>query len=65
MTKEYIVTAHVNCVVSYKFLIKAEDEYNAVFQLTKSDSNQVESLDHEVIADNEIVRIEHIQEAYS
>ena len=64
MTKEYIVTAHVNCVVSYKFLVKAEDEYNAVFHLTKSDSNQVESLDHEVISDNEIVSIETVKEAY-
>jgi hypothetical protein len=64
MTKEYIVTAHVNCVVSYQFLVKAEDEYNAVFQLTKSDSNQVESLDHEVISDNEIVSIETVKEAY-
>ena len=65
MTKEYIVTAHVNCVVSYQFLVKAEDEYNAVFQLTKSDSNQVESLDHEVISDNEIISIQEVKEAYS
>lgn len=64
MTKEYIVTAHVNCVVSYQFLVKAEDEYNAVFELAKSDSNQIESLDHEVIADNQIISIQQVKEAY-
>jgi|LauGreDrversion4_2_1035121.scaffolds.fasta_scaffold941012_2 predicted 2-oxoglutarate/Fe(II)-dependent dioxygenase YbiX len=64
MTKEYIVTAHVNCDVWYQYLVKAEDEYNAVFELSKSDCNQIESLDHEVMSNNKIISIQEVKEAY-
>jgi len=65
MIKDYLVTAHVNCIVSYEYLVAAEDEYNALFIFTKLGADQFKSLDHEVIQDNEIVRIENIKEAYS